>query len=80
MTPDVKQLQEVKKNAQLCADQGWRGNFFLKSGESIQEAFITKADWDKDAIVLERMGERHVPPRLLMLNEIKKVEVDWSGK
>ena len=72
-----KAKEDVIGNAKLCAEQGWKGTFRLLSGEVIEKAYITGTDWEKEAIALERVGDRHLPPRIIYLSEVESVEVGW---
>lgn len=73
----VKPHRDVLENAKLCAEQGWKGTFHLMSGEVIEKAYITGTNWEKGVITLERIGERHLPPRLLQIADIEKIEIGW---
>lgn len=68
----------VLKTAKMIADNGWKGTFHMLSGEKHSAMFITASDFDKGAVVCERIGERHLPPTLLMLSEVKHIVPDWS--
>lgn len=74
----MKAKRDVIENTRLCADQGWKATFHLISGEIIEGAFITGTDWEKEAVSLEKVGERHLPPRILYLTEVNRVEVGWK--
>lgn len=79
MTEDKKNKdRDVLENAKLCAEQGWKGNFRLFTGEVIEAAFITGTNWDKGFISIERVGERDKPPRILNLKDIESIEVGWN--
>jgi len=69
---------DVIENTRLCAEQGWKASFRLKTGEAIEGAYITGTDWEKGAVALEKVGERHLPARILFLYEVEKVEVGWT--
>lgn len=71
-------LTDVLDNAQLCVNQGWKGNYHFEDGEIFTQAFITKADMENGFVMLERVGERHLKPRLVDLRTIKKIEPDWG--
>lgn len=73
-----KAKRDVIENTKLCAEQGWKGNFRLTSGEMIERAYITGTDWEREAVSLERVGERHLPPRIIHLNEVDGVEIIWA--
>ena len=68
----------VAENVWLCAERGWQATFQLVNGETIVRAFITATDHENNACVVERVGERDRPPRVLHIHEIKKVEPHWS--
>ena len=69
---------DVVENAKLCAEQGWKGTFHLKSGEVISKAYITGTNWDLEAVSIEKIGERHVEPRVVYLKDVSRIEVGWS--
>ncbi len=69
---------DILEKAQLCAEQGWKGNYHFKDGEIFSQAFITKIDVDNGFVMLERIGERDLKPRLVDLRDVKKLEPDWS--
>ena len=70
-------ISDVLENAKLCAEQGWKGTFYLISGEVIEKAFITGTNWEVGAVSLERVGERHLPPRIVFLKDVDRIEVGW---
>lgn len=70
---------EILSIAKRVAEEGWRANFELKSsGERIESAFITQADFAKGFVVLERIGERDKPPRLLDLRDVSQITPLWD--
>jgi hypothetical protein len=69
---------QIIESAQLAADKGWRASFQFTDGRRIDGAYITAADWDVGAVKVEKVGERHLPPTLIYLKDLLKVEVDWS--
>ena len=68
----------VLDNVKLCAERGWKGSFHLHSGEVIESGFITGTNWEEGVISVERVGERHLPPRILFLKDVKHIEVGWE--
>ena len=78
MSQDQQPKRDVIENTKLCAEQGWKATFRLFSGETIEKAYITGTDWNLQVVSLERVGERHLPPRILRLNEVMSVEVGWN--
>lgn len=72
--------QEMLSILKVCAEQGWRVNFFKKDGTEFIAGYITAADFDKGAVLAEKMGERHIKPTLFHFDELSRVEADWSGK
>jgi hypothetical protein len=75
---NLKATRDVIENTRLCAEQGWKASFHLSSGEVIEKAYITGTDWEKQAVSLEKVGERHLPPRIVFLNSVVRVEVGWA--
>jgi hypothetical protein len=73
-----KSKRDVIENTKLCVEQGWKGTFRLLSGEKVEGAYVTGTNWDVEAISVERVGERHLPPRIIYLNEVESVEVNWT--
>lgn len=71
---------EVLKVVELCAEQGWRANFYFHDGSSLEQAFITGTDFENLYIRAERMAERHLKPHLIHLPDLKNVEPDWTSK
>lgn len=69
---------DILEKAQLCAKQGWKGNYHFKDGEVFPQAFITKIDVENAFVVLERIGERHLKPRTVDLRTVEKLEPDWN--
>ncbi len=69
---------EIVKQIKLCADQGWKANFYFTDGKIFKERYITGADYDKKAIVVERIGQRGEEPDLIFFKDLKKVEADWT--
>ncbi len=78
MTTQIKVKHDVIENTRLCAEQGWKATFRLTTGEAIEGAYITGTDWEKGAVALEKVGERHLPARILFLAEVDSVEVGWA--
>lgn len=74
----LKAKRDVIENTKLCAEQGWKATFRLLSGEVIEKAYITGTDWKLEAISVEKVGERHLPARILYLKDVDNVEVGWS--
>ena len=50
----------------------------LQDGEVFPRALITATDFDRGFVVLERIGERHLKPRLVDLRDVKELKPDWS--
>ena len=75
---EKRKRRAVLENAKLCAEQGWKGTFYLLDGEIIEKAFITGTNWEQAVISLEKVGERHLPARIVHLKDVEKVEVGWS--
>lgn len=75
---ESKAKRDVIENTKLCAEQGWKATFRLLSGEVIEKAYITGTDWNEEAISIEKVGERHLAPRILYLKDVDQVEVGWS--
>jgi hypothetical protein len=75
---EEKAKRDVVESSRLCAEQGWKGTFRLISGEVIEGAYITGTDWVKEFVALERVGERHLPARLLDLRDVASVEPNWG--
>jgi hypothetical protein len=73
-----KAKRDVIENTKLCAEQGWKATFRLSSGEVIEKAYITGTDWDAEAVKVEKIGERHLPPRIIFLRDVDAVEVGWT--
>jgi hypothetical protein len=73
-----KAKRDVVENTKLCAEQGWKATFRLKDGEVIEKAYITGTDWKLEAVSLEKVGERHLPARILYLRDVDQVEVGWN--
>ena len=73
-----KAKRDVIENTKLCADQGWKGTFRLSSGEIVEKAYITGTNWDLEVIKIEKVGERHLPPRIIHLCDVESVEVGWT--
>jgi hypothetical protein len=73
-----KAKRDVIENTKLCAEQGWKGTFRLLSGEVVEKAYITGTDWQAEAISVEKVGERNLPPRIIFLHEVESVEVGWN--
>jgi len=71
-------IRDVIENTKLCADQGWKATFHLSTGEVIDKAYITGTDWRAEAISVEKVGERHLPARILFLRDVVRVEVGWN--
>jgi hypothetical protein len=71
-------LGHVLENAQLAADRGWKASFYYADGSSFQNGYITACDWQSGAVQVERVGERHLKPTLILLKDLQRVEVDWS--
>lgn len=69
--------KDVLENAKLCAEQGWKGTFHLKNGEVIEQAFITGTNWEEGVVSVERVGERHLPPKIIHLKDVDSIEVGW---
>ena len=79
MSSDTEKVSpEVEANAWLAAERGWKTNCFFRDGTVVQGAFITATDENKKAMVIERVGERHLQPRLVFLREIERLDVLWS--
>ena len=76
-TSTQKVPSEIIENAKLCAEQGWKGTFHLKSGEVISQAFITGTNWELNVVSVEKIGERHLEPRIVYLVEVDRIEVGW---
>ena len=74
----LKPPREVIENAKLCAEQGWKGTFRLKSGENVEGAYITGTNWEAGVISVERVGERNLPPKIINLVDVSSVEVVWT--
>lgn len=68
----------VAENVWLCAERGWRISFVLHSGETIEKAYITATDEKQGVCVIEKIGERDLPPRVLYLHDVKSVEPHWA--
>lgn len=68
----------VIENAKLCAEQGWRGTFHFNTGEVFEGAYITGTNWDEEVVALERIGERHLPRRIVNLKDVQSIDVIWS--
>lgn len=73
-----KAKRDVIENAKLCAEQGWKGTFHLTSGEVIDKAYITGTNWTEEVVSLEKVGERHLPPRIISLRDVETIEVGWT--
>jgi hypothetical protein len=69
---------DVVENAKLCVDHAWKASFHFISGEVVEGAHITGTNWDLGYVQVEKIGERHLPPRLIDLSEVHRVEVIWS--
>ena len=74
----LKAKRDVIENTKLCAEQGWKATFRLHDGEVIEKAYITGTDWNLEAVSLEKVGERNLPPRILFLKDVAQVEVGWN--
>ena len=70
--------EKIMADVRLCAKEGWKATFVFHNGEVFPQAFITATDFDAGAITLERVGERHLQPRLVFLNELAELRPDWS--
>jgi hypothetical protein len=73
-----KEERAVIENAKLCAERGWKGTFHLRSGETIEGAYITGTNWDLSVVSVERVGERHMPARIIYLKDVASIEVGWT--
>jgi len=74
----LKAPRDVIENAKLCAEQGWRGTFHLKTGEVISKAYITGTNWELEVVSIEKVGERHLEPQLIHLKDVMRIEVGWG--
>ena len=70
-------MNHVVEQTKLCADRGWRATFRMKSGEIVEAAYITGTNWDVGVVSIEKIGERHLPPRLIKLEEVTTVDIVW---
>ena len=70
-------MDPVIDTAILCAERGWKATFTLTNGEVIKTVFITGTDWEQKFVSVERVGERHLSPRLIDLREVKQIEPHW---
>ena len=76
MTQNVN--QDTISTLKMVAEKGWRATLELSSGEVLDQIYITLEDFDKGAFAIERVGERHLKPRILYVKEVLKVLPDWS--
>lgn len=76
MTQNVN--QEVLQTLMMVAERGWRAHLVLSSGEELEQIYITLEDFEKGAFAVERVGERHLKPRMLWVKYVVKVTPDWS--
>ena len=79
---DKSVKESVKETVLLCAERGWRISLTLVNEEGASEIlkglFITAVDENQKAIVVERAGERHLPPRIVHMEEIQSAEAIWG--
>ncbi len=76
MTQNVN--TETLSALRMVAEKGWRATLELSSGEVLDQIYITLEDFEKGAFAVERVGERHLKPRILHVKDIVKVVPDWS--
>lgn len=76
MTQNVN--REVLQTLIMVAERGWRAHLVLSNGEEIKQIYITLEDFENGAFAVERVGERHLKPRLLWVKDVVKVTPDWS--
>ncbi|MFK8138416.1 MAG: hypothetical protein AB8E15_08655 [Bdellovibrionales bacterium] len=64
-------------NMKIAADNGWKISLKFTSGESFPDALITHIDEENKAIVCERVGERHLKPKLIYLDDVADTQLHW---
>jgi carotenoid cleavage dioxygenase-like enzyme len=77
VTTEVKVSSQVVESTELAAERGWKVTLHMQNGDVHKKVFITAHDWDFPAVVVEKVGERHKDPTLVLLKDVQKVEVHW---
>lgn len=78
MDQDAKNLKNVIENAKLCADRGWKASFHMMSGDVVEKAYITGTNWEQNVVSVEKVGERHLEPKIIYLKDVQSIEIGWS--
>lgn len=76
MTQNVN--KEVLDTLKMVAEKGWRATLKLDTGEVLEQIYITLEDFEKGGFAVERVGERHIKPRVLLVHQVVEVVPDWS--
>lgn len=61
----------------MAAERGWKLSLEFNDEDSISGAYITKIDEEKRAFVLEKVGERHLKPKLVFNKDLKSAKLHW---
>lgn len=70
-------MSEVWESIQMASERGWKISFFLKDGNDFKEGFITHIDEENKAVLVERVGERHIQPTLIYANDVVETKLHW---
>lgn len=69
--------EDVWQNILLAAERGWKLNLRFADGTELKSAYITQIDEENRAVILERVGERHLKPKLAYYSDIVEAKVHW---
>ena len=61
----------------MAAERGWKISLEFQDGDSVAGAYITKMDEEKRAFILEKVGERHLKPKLVYNQDLKSAKLHW---
>lgn len=61
----------------LAAEKGWKVNFRFEDGTEFENAYITQIDAENQAYILERVGERHLKPKLAYHKDVIAAKLHW---
>lgn len=73
----AKTADEIWEIVNMAAERGWKCSLWFTSGEDFKAAFITHIDEENRAFVVERVGERHLKPKLVYNSDLKDAQLHW---
>lgn len=61
----------------MAAERGWKLSIEFHNEENLSGAYITKIDEENRAFIVEKVGERHLKPKLVFNKDIKSAKLHW---